>query len=164
MSLGGRAVAQAGDKDAKSESEATALMVLAAGVGDVTGPLRAALELGCDAETTDDEGWTALHWAAFHGNLSGAACLAAAAPALLAMKDDDGKTALALAQEELESATAELAELKGSGDGSAQHEEQTAAKAKQVATKEAIRALLEGAARGSGGAAADGTEGLEEID
>jgi len=49
------AVAKADNKDRASDSDATALMVLAAGVGDVAPYLKRAVGLGCGLDVTDDE-------------------------------------------------------------------------------------------------------------
>mmetsp|Transcript_58687 Transcript_58687/g.132829 ORF Transcript_58687/g.132829 Transcript_58687/m.132829 type:complete len:407 (+) Transcript_58687:26-1246(+) len=156
----------------KSESEATALMVVAAGVGDVGSWVNKILSLGADLCVKDEEGWTALHWACFHGNLSGVTALCGAAhstgqakhefEAALATEDDEGLTPLDLAKQELETAIGELTELKDSETEATDKElskEHIASKEKQVATKRGILTVLEAS---SGARGAD--EKLELID
>jgi len=164
-----------------SPSEATALMIVAAGVGDVAPYVHKLLALGASTAAVDDEGWTALHWAAYHGNLSGATALcafAAAGPAggggatagakaLVAAQDLEGKTALDLAKEELADASGELKALQAAADDSELGKQQADAKATQVATKAAIVGVLEKAAAGGGGGGfgvPPDEEGIEEID
>ena len=93
-------------------------------MGDVAPYVHKILALGADASATDDEGWTALHWAAYHGNLSGATALCSyaassgggsAEKSLVHLKDLEGKTALDLAKEELDEANGELKELQVGG-------------------------------------------------
>jgi hypothetical protein len=52
--------------------------------------------LGVDAAATDNEGWNALHWSAFHGSASGAKTLfeTFGHADLIALKDLEGKTPL----------------------------------------------------------------------
>ena len=93
----------------------TALMVVSGSVQYRAGDVRKLLELGCRPAVVDAEGWTALHWAAYHacafaitaicagfgvhdggsGPCGGRAELAA----LLALKDSKGRTALDVARE-----------------------------------------------------------------
>jgi len=130
------------------------------------GVLRFGAVLGPRAAThTHQQGWTALHWASFHGNLSGVVCLVELDGALLSLKDAEGKTALDLAREEHASAVKDLEGLRedpasGSGPGA----EQAATKAKQVATKEAIVKALDAASNAAAAAAGGSTAGLQEID
>ena len=93
-------------------------------VGDVAPYVQKILALGATASATDDEGWTALHWAAYHGNLSGATALCSytassggvtAVKSLVSLQDLEGKTALDLAKEELDEANSELKELQVRG-------------------------------------------------
>mmetsp|Transcript_26856 Transcript_26856/g.54980 ORF Transcript_26856/g.54980 Transcript_26856/m.54980 type:complete len:429 (-) Transcript_26856:386-1672(-) len=151
------------------DAQATALMVVAAGVGDVSKHVQRLLCLGADVRVKDDEGWTALHWASFHGNLSGVVALVdgcraqglASLAEVMAAEDDEGCTCMALAKKELESATDELgalkAELKSDDPLSTS---QLATKVAQVSTKRNILAVLEQAAAvAGGGGGAEGSEG-----
>lgn len=52
-----------------------------------------------DTKITDKDGWTALHWAAFHGSVAGARALADRTE-LKSIVDKEGKTALETAQAE----------------------------------------------------------------
>ena len=100
----------------KSDSEATALMVIAAGNNDVSKYVRKVLALGADPTICDDEGWTALHWATYHTNVSGVTTLCDVVAGSLCKKmlestDDAGETALDLARRELSNSEEELKEL-----------------------------------------------------
>lgn len=51
-----------------AESGWTPLMIMAGlGVKDTSAALKKMKELGADPHLTDEEGWTAMHWSAFHG-------------------------------------------------------------------------------------------------
>lgn len=52
-------------------------------------------DLGANVTVKDEEGWTALHWAAFHGSASGAKCLLeqfGTKSGIMDVKDKEGKT------------------------------------------------------------------------
>ena len=96
------------------DNEATALMIIAAGVCDVSKYVQQVLALGADPKLTDDEGWTALHWATFHTSVSGVRTLCEfgdGTKALLEVTDDSGETALDLGRKELASSKKDLREL-----------------------------------------------------
>jgi ankyrin repeat protein len=58
--------------------------------------------LGGNTAITDKDGWTAMHWAAFHGSTEAAKELVKLdeSSKLLSVKDRDGKTPLELAMSE----------------------------------------------------------------
>ena len=62
-------------RNTRTKEGTTALMIVAAGGGDVGENVQRILRLGADVLAKDDEGWTALHWASFHGNLRGVQAL-----------------------------------------------------------------------------------------
>jgi hypothetical protein len=77
----------------------TPIMVMAAiGVKSTTSAMRQMKELGADPSITDNEGWNALHWAAFHGSLDGAMFLLSKngfnAAHLHTVKDKEGNVPL----------------------------------------------------------------------
>ena len=52
----------------EKENGWTPVMIVAGlGIKDVKTPLKVMKEIGADPSIVDDEGWNALHWAAFHG-------------------------------------------------------------------------------------------------
>jgi hypothetical protein len=57
-------------------------------------------KFGGNPAITDQEGWNALHWAAFHGSLSASELLARDFPQLLMVKDKEGNTPLDTAKSE----------------------------------------------------------------
>lgn len=170
-----------------TDADATSLMIVSAGAGHVAEHVQRLLTLGADVNVKDDEGWTALHWASFHGNLSGVQSLVRGCgrvgelPGLLQAVDDEGCTALDLAAKELEAAADELEALKAELDQDPDplSSSQLSTKEAHVATKKAIVQELEattkavaasvagagglGVAESPGGGGADEEE-LEEID
>jgi ankyrin repeat protein len=86
-----------------SQDHWTPLMVLAGlNCPNSTTALQTALDtLGAKADITDNDGWTAMHWAAFHGSASAAELLLHATKGvLLSVKDKEGKTPIDLARDE----------------------------------------------------------------
>ena len=83
----------------------TALMVLSAGhTPDIATHVSKALEVGADVMVCDKEGWTALHFSAFHGQPRSAAVLLAVSHPRTLLEtrstDADAATALELAESE----------------------------------------------------------------
>jgi len=80
----------------------TALMILAGlqGVPGVPSAIRQVQSLGGNAAIVDRDGWTALHWAAFHGSADAAKELAKTQVKLLTMTDNEGMTPIELAKKE----------------------------------------------------------------
>ncbi|CAB9503739.1 Phosphate transport (Pho88) [Seminavis robusta] len=84
-----------------SDDKWTPLMVLA-GLGAVKGTasaIRQAIQLGANPAMTDKEGWSALHWAAFHGSPEAARELVKDI-SLLDATDKEGLTPLEIAKKE----------------------------------------------------------------
>jgi hypothetical protein len=82
------------------ESGWTPLMILAGlSAKGVTIGIRQVKELGGNPAIVDQEGWNALHWAAFHGGVEGARELVKDT-ALLSVKDKEGKAPLDMAKAE----------------------------------------------------------------
>jgi len=82
------------------EDSWTPLMVLAGlGASGTVSAIRTLKEMGADPSITDKEGWTALHWAAFHGSLTAAMELRSET-AMLKVKDKDGNTPIDTARKE----------------------------------------------------------------
>ncbi|GKY93922.1 hypothetical protein MPSEU_000359100 [Mayamaea pseudoterrestris] len=92
------------------EDRWTPLMVLA-GLGATGAPMaiRQLRKLGADTSIVDVEGWTALHWAAFHGQTETARELANETK-LLAVKDKEGNTPIDMARKEGNEKVAEIYE------------------------------------------------------
>lgn len=87
------------------ESGWTPLMIMAAiGAPKVEEAIKKLKSLGANASTTDQEGWNALHWAAFHGSASGTKILLDVYGGINAglheVEDKEGKTALQHAKDE----------------------------------------------------------------
>mmetsp|Transcript_39791 Transcript_39791/g.51298 ORF Transcript_39791/g.51298 Transcript_39791/m.51298 type:complete len:383 (+) Transcript_39791:24-1172(+) len=150
----------------KTDSDFTALMVVSAGVGDVTDSVQHILDLGADVTMSDDEGWTALHWATFHGNAYGvkALCNTSNASNLKDIKDADGNTALDLANNEKDTCERELKVLKNElneengNDSSVLSKQQISIKETQLQTKcDIVQVLLTSSQQNT-------TENLHEID
>jgi ankyrin repeat protein len=80
-----------------------------AGVSSAPSAIRQLKELGADASLVDVEGWTPLHWAAFHGQAETAKVLAAETK-LLSVKDKDGNTPIDMARKEGNDKVAEIYE------------------------------------------------------
>jgi len=87
--------------DRTKENGWTPLMILSGSDSDGTvEAIKQIIEtMGGDPAVTDNEGWNALHWAAFHGSLKAAKELMDY-PSLLDAKDNDGKTPLDMAVQE----------------------------------------------------------------
>lgn len=93
------------------EDSWTPLMVLA-GLGAANGTasaIRHVKELGADVAMVDKEGWTALHWAAFHGSVVGAKELSSETQ-LLSVTDKDGNTPIDTARKEKNDEVADIFE------------------------------------------------------
>jgi len=93
------------EPNAASDSDKwTPLMVAAGSPSETTKFIKAMLaNKATDVLKTDNDGWTALHWSAFHDRPVAAETLlgnAKDADKLLAIKDSEGKTALEVAQQE----------------------------------------------------------------
>ncbi|KAJ0399387.1 hypothetical protein P43SY_008145 [Pythium insidiosum] len=128
-----------GDVNAKtSESGWTALMVACGSPVDTDDFIRKVVAAGADATAADDEGWTALHWSAFHGRPEAAeALLEALSPSkrelLLTKKASDGKTALEVAQGEDNADVVEVIE-KFSGSAKTSSDDETELRRRKPAT------------------------------
>jgi ankyrin repeat protein len=78
----------------------TPLMILAGlGAKGAVSAIRAVREMGADPGAVDKEGWTALHWAAFHGCLPAAQELSNET-AILSVRNKEGQTPLETARQE----------------------------------------------------------------
>lgn len=75
--------------------------------GDVAAVRKLIQEFKANVALTDNDGWTCLHWAAFHNSL-GAATELYHHTELLSMRDNEGKTALEIAQQEDNTAIVDL--------------------------------------------------------
>lgn len=87
------------------EDQWTALMVACGSPIDTDDFIRKLLAAGADVLAVDGDGWTALHWSAFHGRPEAAETLLTHCPAnkraaLLAVTATDGRTALEVAKGE----------------------------------------------------------------
>jgi len=88
-----------------SEQAWTPLMVLCglSGAAGFEDGIRKCIELGADIEAKDNDGWTPLHWTAFHGNATAAKVLCEIGGIEkkdLNKKDGEGKDVRTLAEEE----------------------------------------------------------------
>uniref|UniRef100_A0AAV1T214 Uncharacterized protein n=1 Tax=Peronospora matthiolae TaxID=2874970 RepID=A0AAV1T214_9STRA len=92
--------------NAKTEEDQwTALMVACGSPVDTDEFIRKAVNAGADVLAVDGDGWTALHWSAFHGRPEAAEALlssisTAMCEKLLAVKASDGRTAAEVAKGE----------------------------------------------------------------
>lgn len=78
----------------------TPLMILAGlGAKGSVSAIRAVREMGADPAVVDKEGWTALHWAAFHGCLPAAQELSNET-AILSIRNKEGHTPIETARQE----------------------------------------------------------------
>jgi hypothetical protein len=78
----------------------TPLMILAGlGAKGSVSAIRAVREMGADVALVDKEGWTALHWAAFHGCLPAAQELSSETT-ILSVRDKEGHTPIETARQE----------------------------------------------------------------
>jgi hypothetical protein len=83
-----------------TEDHWTPMMILAGLGAPGTAPaLQTLLSWGADPTLTDVEGWTALHWAAFHGNVEAAKVLCSHTK-LLTATDKEGLTPIETARKE----------------------------------------------------------------
>lgn len=99
------------------EDQWTPLMILSGlGAKGAVSAIRAAKEMGANVAATDKEGWTALHWAAFHGSLSAAQELSSET-SLLTVKDKEGLIPLETARKEGNDAVAAIYEKAMAGAG-----------------------------------------------
>jgi hypothetical protein len=78
----------------------TALMILSGLKHTPEASLQKCLDLGAKVSMTDADGWTCLHWAAFHGNETAAAFLVKAQPSLATVLDAQQQTPLEVAMAE----------------------------------------------------------------
>ena len=88
-----------------TEDAWTALMVACGSPVDTDDMIRKLIKAGAKATAVDGDGWTALHWSAFHGRPEAAEALlesvsVAEREALFKAKSNDGKTAREVAQGE----------------------------------------------------------------
>ena len=87
-----------------SESQWTPLMVICGlkGASGVSSAVAKCKSLGADEGAADAEGWTALHWCAFHGSAPAAKALCTSFDVadLVDVKDKEGKTVKALCEAE----------------------------------------------------------------
>lgn len=84
------------------EDKWTALMILA-GLQSIPGTasaIRQVQDLGGNCAIVDKEGWTSLHWAAFHGSVEAAKVFAKSDAKLLTVQDHEGMTPVELAKKE----------------------------------------------------------------
>ena len=97
-----------GDKSAmatKTSDGWTALMVACGSPIDTESFIKEVIQGGCPVRAADNDGWTALHWSAFHGCPEAAQVLLTAiskedADFLMSAKDTQGRTAQEVATEE----------------------------------------------------------------
>jgi len=99
------------------ESGWTPLMVMAAiGAKGAVDAIKKMKSIGASATVTDNEGWNALHWAAFHGSLEGAIAVMDAYDgiklSLHLTKDKEGMTPLEHASKEGNTAIADYLKTK----------------------------------------------------
>ncbi|OQS01146.1 hypothetical protein ACHHYP_01787 [Achlya hypogyna] len=105
----------------------TALMVACGSALDTEDIIKRLVKAGVPVREADNDGWTALHWCAFHGRPEAAQTLLAAVSAedaafLLAAKDNQGRTPSEVATEE---DNADVAEIIASTDGLRQRKQAT---------------------------------------
>jgi ankyrin repeat protein len=84
-------------------------LFLQTGAEGAVDAIRQVREMGANVALRDKEGWTALHWAAFHGQV-GAAKELANESNLLAVKDKEGYTPIEMARKEGNDAVAQVYE------------------------------------------------------
>jgi len=84
------------------ESGWTPLMILSglASSDKTADAIKSVIALGANPSIVDSEGWNALHWAAFHGNLDTAKQLYEYDSVLLGVKDKEGKLPVEIAKQE----------------------------------------------------------------
>jgi Ankyrin repeats (3 copies) len=91
----------------------TAMMILSGLKHTPESTLRKCIdELGATLELTDQDGWTCLHWAAFHGNETAASVLVAAQPSLASTLDRQEQTPLDVAVAEKSDGVAKILSTK----------------------------------------------------
>lgn len=98
-------VVQSAVNASTTEDQWTALMVACGSPVDTTEFIEKAIAAGADVAAVDGDGWTALHWSAYHGRPEAAETLLESAPAaklaaLLAAKASNGRTAKEVAKAE----------------------------------------------------------------
>lgn len=99
-----------------AEEKSTPLMILAGlrGVKGTTSAIKQVMELGGNCAITDKDGWTPLHWAAYHGSVEAAKEFVKTESKLLNVKDREGNTPEELAlKEKNEEVAAVYAEARG---------------------------------------------------
>lgn len=110
------------------EDQWTALMVACGSPIDTTEFIEKVIAAGADVTAVDGDGWSALHWSAYHGRPEAAETLLEATPAaklsaLLAIKATDGRTAKEVAKAEgnddVVDVITKFADAAASGDSSA---------------------------------------------
>jgi len=110
------------------EDQWTALMVACGSPVDTDDFIKKVVKAGADVLSVDGDGWTALHWSAFHGRPEAAEALlssisAAKREQLLAVKASDGRTAAEVAKGEENADVVEI--LASFADGGACQQEST---------------------------------------
>lgn len=95
-----------------TEDKWTPLMILAGlqGVPGIPSAIRQVQNLGGNCAIVDKEGWTPLHWAAFHGSTEAATELVKDQVKLLSLQDHDGQTPIELAKKEKNDSVAAIYE------------------------------------------------------
>lgn len=143
------------------EDKWTVLMIAAGTRGCTAETFAELLKLGAQRDVTDSDGWTALHWSAYHGNLTAIkALLAGASDAeeamLLDMKCNRGQTAMEVANDALASSKEKLEAAEKANDAS-KVEQAKSVLQRQQETVELLKLNYDAAAVGAGADA-----GIEE--
>ncbi|GMF50158.1 unnamed protein product [Phytophthora fragariaefolia] len=120
-----------GKVDAKTdEDQWTALMVACGSPVDTDDFIKKVVKAGADVLAVDGDGWTALHWSAFHGRPEAAEALLSSISAskreqLLAVKASDGRTAAEVAKGEENADVVDVLATFSSTSGSSKEEDST---------------------------------------